>query len=162
MRARMVWRRGRPSVPGEIVDLLASHPDTRGSLIRTVTPEHRVPFDRFRGEPRNADVVALADRPAGLIAISVEAKADEPFDRLVKDVLLELAKRIADDESTNGVARIQQLAWWLLPASVRRTSRLGDLRYQLLTGVAGAVAFAIAWKATGGIPRSRVCDRRHR
>ena len=137
-----------PAVPAELTGLLASHPDTTGALVRSVVPEHMVRFDGFRGEPRNTDIAALADHPAGLIAINVEAKADEPFDERVHEVLTAVIKRIAADEHTNGVARIQQLAASLLPPSVPETSRLGDLRYQLLTGLAGAIAFAIASKAT--------------
>jgi Domain of unknown function (DUF6946) len=137
-----------PVVPTELTDLLASHPDTTGALVRSVAPEHVVRFDSFPGEPRNSDVAALADHPAGLIALNVEAKADEPFDEHVHEVLTAVIKRIAADEPSNGVARIQQLAASLLPPAAPETSRLGDLRYQLLTGLAGAIAFAIASKAT--------------
>jgi hypothetical protein len=132
-----------PTVPAELIALLVSHPDTSGAVVRCMTPEQRVRFDRLRGEPRNADVVALADHPAGPIAISIEAKADEPFDLPVENVLDHLVHAIAADERTNGVARIQQLARALLPPVVRGTTNLGMLRYQLLTALAGAVAFAI-------------------
>src|SRR5262245_42026580 len=50
-----------PEVPAEVVGVLASHPETRGSTLRWATPEHQIRFDRFRGEPRNADIVAVAD-----------------------------------------------------------------------------------------------------
>lgn len=136
-----------PAVPGELANLIASHRDTIGSVIRSVTPEHRVRFDKLRGEPRNADIVALADHPAGLVAITIEAKADEPFDLRVREVLNDLVTKIAADQPTNGIARIQQLAASLLPTVVPNTSRLGDLRYQLLTGLAGTTAFAIEQKA---------------
>jgi hypothetical protein len=140
-----------PAVPTELTDLLASHPDTTGALIRSVVPEHLVRFDSFPGEPRNADIAALADHPGGLIAINVEAKADEPFDQRVHEVLTTVIQRIAADEHTNGIARIQQLAVSLLPPRSADTSQLGDLRYQLLTGLAGAIAFAIASKATKAV-----------
>jgi hypothetical protein len=136
-----------PSVPAELTALLGSHPDIAGAVVRTVMPEHRVRFDKLRGEPRNADVAMLGEHPAGSIALSIEAKADEPFDRLVDDVLLNVAKKIGQDHRTNRIARIQQLATSLLPPSVPGTYRLGLLRYQLLTAVAGALAFAIDAKA---------------
>jgi hypothetical protein len=145
--ARAWCRDGRPAVPAELADLLASHRDTAGAVIRSVWPEQKVPFDNFPGEPRNADIVAIADHPAGLIAINIEAKADEPFDAPVHEVLRDLVEKIAADERTNGVARIQQLAVSLLPSPAPNTSQLGDLRYQLLTGLAGAIAFAIGQKA---------------
>ena len=133
-----------PTVPAELIALLVSHPDTNGAVVRSITPEQQVRFDRLRGEPRNADVVALADHPAGTIAISIEANADEPFDLPVDQVLAHLVRTIAGDERTNGVARIQQLARSLLPPPEPGTSNLGALRYQLLTALAGAIAFANA------------------
>ena len=140
-----------PTVPAELIALLVSHPDTSGAVVRFITPEQRVRFDRLRGEPRNADVVALADHPAGPIAISIEAKADEPFDLPVDQVLDNLVQAIAADERTNGVARIQQLARALLPPVVPGTNNLGTLRYQLLTALAGAVAFAVESKAARAV-----------
>lgn len=140
-----------PTVPAELIALLLSHPDTSGAVVRFITPEQRVRFDRLRGEPRNADIVALADHPAGTIAISIEAKADEPFALPVEQVLGNLVRAIAGDERTNGIARIQQLARSLLPPPEPDTSNLGTLRYQLLTALAGAVAFAVENQATRAI-----------
>lgn len=140
-----------PTVPAELISLLVSHPDTSGAVVRCITPEQRVRFDRLRGEPRSADVVALADHPAGTIAISIEATADEPFALPVDQVLAHLVRTIAGDERTNGVARIQQLARSLLPPPEPGTSNLGNLRYQLLTALAGAVAFAIENQATRAV-----------
>jgi len=140
-----------PVVPPELLTLLASHPDTETAVIRFITPEQRVRFDALRGEPRNADVVALADDAAGVLAISIEAKADEPFDLPVADVLGHLVRAIAADERTNGVTRIQQLARSLLPPPAPNTNSLGALRYQLLTALAGAVAFAVENEASRAI-----------
>lgn len=133
---------GTTEVPSEIVDLLASHPSTAAAVIRWATPEYPIRFDRFPGEPRNADMALLADHPDGPIAMTIEAKADEPFDELVSSILLEGAMKISRDESTNSIARVQQLARSLLPKPVPGTRLLGELRYQLLTGVAGTLAFA--------------------
>lgn len=145
--ARAWCGNGAPAVPVELTALLTSHRDTVGSIIQWITPEHKVRFDRLRGEPRNADIAAVADHPAGLTAINIEAKADEPFDRLVHELLRDCVTKIALDQRTHGVARIQQLAASLLPAVAPNTSHLGDLRYQLLTGLAGTLAFALAQKA---------------
>src|ERR1700694_632835 len=140
-----------PVVPAELLTLLASHPDTKNAVIRSITPEQRVRFDTLRGSPRNSDVVALADDAAGVVAISIEAKVDEPFDLPVQEVLAHLVRTIASDERTNGVSRIQQLARSLLPAPAPNTSSLGPLRYQLLTALAGAIAFAIENQAARAI-----------
>jgi hypothetical protein len=143
------WCTGSQSsnVPNELTVLFDTHPDIGGVVVRTAMPEHRVRFDKLRGEPRNADVAVLGDHPAGSIAISIEAKADERFDRLVDDVLLDVAKKIGEDHRTNRITRIQQLAASMLPPTVPGSCRLGLLRYQLLTAVAGALAFAIDAKA---------------
>jgi hypothetical protein len=138
---------GDPCVPRELVMLLDSHADMQGAAVHSVTPEQPVRFDRLRGEPRNADIVMLAQSALGSIAISVEAKADEPFDLPVRDILNGAVRKIAMDERTEIVTRIQSLARSLLPPPTDATKPLGDLRYQLLTGVAGAIAFATQVKA---------------
>jgi hypothetical protein len=138
-------------IPPEIAELLQSHGDTRGVSLRSAIPELSVRFDKLRGEPRNSDLCALADSGSGLLAISIEAKADEPFDKLVKDVLQDAVARIAGDQRTNAVTRIQQLASALLPERTEGLPSLGDLRYQLLTAVAGTLAYAEQSKAARAV-----------
>jgi hypothetical protein len=133
-----------PALPGELRALLDSHEDTRGAEVEEVTPEHRVRFDDLRGEPRNADVVAIASHPAGRIAISIEAKADEAFDRPVGKVLAAAARKTEAEQRTNAATRVKQLVKSLLPpaAAAGDPSVADGLRYQLLTGVAGTLAYA--------------------
>ena len=76
-----------PTVPIELQQLLRTHPDIDGAVIFEAIPERKVRFDDIPGEPRNADLVCLAERANELIAISIEAKADETFGELVADVL---------------------------------------------------------------------------
>jgi len=78
----------------------------------------------------------------GRIAISIEAKADEPFGKTTREVLESAVRRIARDEPTNAVTRVQQLARSLFGNERSKRLPLGDIRYQLLTGIAGAIAFA--------------------
>jgi uncharacterized protein DUF6946 len=137
--------------PNEITALLLSHPDTEGAVVQTATPEHCCRFDKLPGEPRNADMVAVADHSTGRLAISIEAKADETFGSLVRNELEAAIKKIAADEPTNVVLRVQQLASALLPWPVEGTKSLGELRYQLLTAVAGALAFAGEVKANRAV-----------
>ena len=132
------------AVPPRLRALLDSHPDTRGCDVSTVIPEHKVRFDKLRGEVRNSDVCAIAEHSAGRIAFSIEAKVDEPFGSLVGDKLDGAACRIAADERTRIVERIQDLAESLLPAPSDEQHRLGKLRYQLLTGIAGSLAYAMS------------------
>jgi hypothetical protein len=140
-----------PSVPPELLALLKSCLDTKDAIITYATPEHRVRFDNLKGEPRNADLVIVAEDLKGRLAISIEAKADEPFDRYVRDILLSAVKKIAADQPTNSVSRIQELGRSILPTRANGVSPLGDLRYQLLTGVAGSIAFATEAKADRAI-----------
>lgn len=139
----VAWCGGPAGVaaPEEIVALLDSHPDPRGCVFVGATPEHPIPFDDLRGEPRNADLAAICDHAAGPIAITVEAKADEPFDRYVSGVLADAVDRSAHGTRTNAVQRVEGLAAALLPPRVRLPG-LHDLRYQLLTAAAGTLAYA--------------------
>lgn len=132
---------GAPAVPEEIRALLDSHPDTQGTTLDTVLPEHEVRFDKLRGEPRNTDVAALGNAPVGRIAISIEAKADEPFGEYLGDILADAADRVAHGDRTGVATRIQGLLQ-LLPSRPPRAPKAGGLRYQLLTALAGAIAFA--------------------
>ena len=136
-----------PCVPDEIIALLGSSPELANLEFLHGTPEHQVRFDKLAGEPRNADMVVVASASLGKIAISIEAKADETFGDLVHDVLRAGVRKIAADQRTNSIARVQALADALLPSRTASTAPLGELRYQLLTAVAGAIAFAIEQKA---------------
>lgn len=133
---------GEPTVPTELRELLASCEATSGAEVRLVLPEHRVRFDTLPGEPRNADVNVLAERPEGRVAISVEAKADESYGQRVDDVLHAAKGRIAAGKRTNAGFRVQQLTRALFDGASLEGPLLGSLRYQLLTGIAGAIAFA--------------------
>lgn len=133
---------GLPQTPLEIQALLDSHPDTTNAAIVEVRPEHLVSFDKRRGGVRNADIAAVAEDRHGRMAVSIEAKADEPFDAIVEEVLADTIDAMAHGERSGLVDRIKDLASALLPTKTKALARLGDLRYQLLTGVAGALAQA--------------------
>lgn len=133
---------GLPAVPTELAQLLRRQEALAGARITTVLPEHKVRFDALPGEPRNADVNAIAQSAKGVVAISIEAKADESFDRPVSVVLDAAVTKIGRDQPTNAVLRVQQLAASILGRERWPRLPLGEVPYQLLTGVAGAIAFA--------------------
>ena len=81
-----------PCVPAEIEQLLRSHPDLEGIVIERALPEHQIRFDDLPGEPRNADLAIEARDGEGLVAITIEGKADESFDRPVTAVLQSAVK----------------------------------------------------------------------
>jgi hypothetical protein len=159
------WARGRtamecaaawfgaagPCVPAEIVALLASHEDTASAQIVSATPEHLVRFDRVRTEPPNSDVVATAESERGAVAITIEAKADERFDRATEQVVADALDRRAHGERTGILTRVEQLAAALFTAPRRGLPALGGLRYQLLTATAGALAYAEEIRATRAV-----------
>jgi hypothetical protein len=131
-----------PCAPNEITVLLNSHRHTQGAELQTAIPEHRVPFDKLRGEPRNADLVIKASTKERVLAISIEAKADEPFDRTVQEIVADTVDKVAHGVRSRLNIRVEKLAASLLPAYRGGLPRLGDLRYQLLTATAGALAYA--------------------
>jgi hypothetical protein len=131
-----------PCVPPEVEQLLRSHPDLVDVVVERAVPEHQIRFDDLRGEPRNADLAIEARDRDGVVAITIEGKADESFDRPVRAVLQSAVERIAADERTGAVRRVEALSAALLPRWRDGMAHLGDLRYQLLTGIAGTLAWA--------------------
>jgi hypothetical protein len=123
------------AVPIELQELLKTHPDIDGAAIFEAFPERKVRFDDIPGEPRNADLVCIAERANQRIAISIEAKADEPFGELVSDVL----KTPRPSRRPERVKRLCQALFGRQPSEL---SSIGELRYQLLYGVAAALAYA--------------------
>jgi hypothetical protein len=159
------WRTGRsareladawcgsagPCVPDEVDQLLRSHPDLVDVIVERAFPEQQIRFDDLRGEPRNADLAIEARDRNGVVAITIEGKADESFDRRVSAVLQSAVERIATDERTAAIVRAESLSAALLPAWRTGLAHLGDLRYQLLTGIAGTLAWAQEIGATRAV-----------
>lgn len=130
-----------PAVPIELQELLSTHPDTAGAVIIEAIPEHKVRFDNIRGEPRNTDLVCIAERANQRIAISIEAKIDEPFGELV-------AKVLSTPPPSRRPERLERLCQALLGRQPGDVSGIGELRYQLIHGIAGALAYAGQVKAS--------------
>jgi hypothetical protein len=64
------------------------------------------------------------------------------------------ARRIAADEHTGAIARIQALSTALLQPWREGLPHLGELRYQLLTGIAGTIGWAGAIGASRAVHRA--------
>ncbi len=140
---------GCPSIPAELAAALSGVVDTSDVIL--AYPEHTVRFDGYAGEPANLDLALIGKDGRGAFVVGIEAKADEPFGHRVESVLRAGAQRIARDEPTNAVARVQDLARALLPTFHDGLPHLGELRYQLLTGIAGTLALARAEQATRAV-----------
>ena len=140
--ARAWVESGSVSVPDELVALLSSHPDTQSAVLENGEPEARLAFDKRVGEVRNADLAVRAVSGSAPLALTIEAKADEPFDQLVPDTLADALDRILERGRGGGIDRVRDLATSLLPPPRRGLPPLRLLRYQLLTAVAGSLAWA--------------------
>jgi hypothetical protein len=164
-KSRKHWQPGRSAMecarawcgakgvmlPAEILMLLESDPVTLGVTLSHGEPEKKIVFDRAGGEPRNADVAILGTDSSGkIVAITIEAKADESFGGTFEQTIAKSMEQIVSGKRSNGVGRAEQLACALLPprrfgkevSRAEATPSLGTLRYQLLTAVAGTLAFA--------------------
>lgn len=131
-----------PGVPLEISELLTTQVALDSLELEWVEPEARVHFDNVPGEPRNADLVAVGEVGQLRVALSVEAKADEPFGQAVVVELSAAVHRVAHDEGRGKLNRILKLADALFSPRRGGEPRLGEIRYQLLTATAGTLAFA--------------------
>lgn len=140
--ARHWLKQSESRLPPDVEAILASHPDFGAVRQWSAEPEAKLPIDGRRGEPRNTDLLVEAVDSAGKFVVAVEAKADEPFDRRVAEVLDDALERLAGSPSSGGVARVADLVAALVPAGVAGTARVSQLRYQLLTAAAGALRFA--------------------
>ncbi len=150
MECAIAWLESAGGLPPEIAALLAGHPDFGRVIVDRMEPEALIAFDSHGG-PRNADVAVEAHDDTGRIAMTVEAKADEPFDRPMAEVLgAALERRIANSDS-KGVERAVNLARALLRPKQKGQMAVGSLRYQLLTGVAGTLAMARDFGASRGV-----------
>ena len=131
-----------PTVPVDFRNLVESRKETAGLVIDEVLPEHRIRFDSNAGEPRNADLAILGRVGRSRVAITVEAKADEPFSATVANTISLALERGIGYPRSRGVKRIEDLAQALFARRQKGQPGIGHLRYQLLTAVAGTLAFA--------------------
>ncbi len=136
------WLENGLALPSEVESALASHPGFGPVLSWDAEPEARLPFDSFAGEQRNSDLLVLARDARGPYVLAVESKADESYGETIADAFADaLERRIANPRS-NGIARIEGLVSLLLGARQPGHSKAADLRYQLFTACAGAIAEA--------------------
>ena len=109
-------------------------PSLKGLAPLLAIPEYQVPL-RGGDNPSQTDVLALARGSAGLVAIAVEGKVDEPFGPTLAEKLLEPSQGFKD--------RLTFLLGLLrLPDSVS-----GSIRYQLLHRTASALLIAEQFNA---------------
>lgn len=144
---------GTACLPSGIQALLRTHPLTDSPSFADArgTPELRIPIDAYRREPRNTDLALTyhaGDPPGQLVAVSIEAKADEALGQRVGAVIEGAERHRAGGKRSNRDHRARELADALLGAGAGQDPDAGTLRYQLLTASAGALAHARLTGAT--------------
>jgi hypothetical protein len=77
-----------------------------------------------------------------LVAVTIEAKADETFGLTVAQTLADAMERLLENPRSRGLRRVEDLGRALLLPRGTGQPHIGALRYQLLTGVAGTLAYA--------------------
>lgn len=131
-----------PSPPEEILQLLAPIVSADHLADTVGWPEHQVRIDDLPGEPPNIDLAIVSNGKQGLTSICIEAKADETFGRYVSEMYDAAAKRIEQGEKTGAIERIVFLENQLLLDGNANLPGRAEIRYQLLTGIAAALAMA--------------------
>jgi hypothetical protein len=121
---------------------LASSPTLGVVHLTEAWPEHKIRLDWFRGETRNADLAAVALGKPGVVAVTVEAKADGSFGRTIAEALA------AAPAESNVPKRITTLASAVL---VCTPAEIGSFRYQLLHGTAAGLILACEQAASAAV-----------
>ena len=130
------------AMPSDIRDVLESSEQTRSFMPDCGWPEHQIAFDTHGGEPRNADLALIGAANGRKVAITIEAKADEPYGDTVGATLAAAMERAIENDRSRGVRRVEDLAKALFRKRKGQQANVTELRYQLLTAVAGTIAFA--------------------
>ncbi|MEK9505533.1 hypothetical protein WI523_13315 [Gemmatimonadota bacterium CCK-12] len=132
------WVAALPDLPGEVVELLSSHPDFSPVAEWTAEPEAHVPMDAYRGPP-NIDVMVRARDGAGPFVVAVEAKADETFGRTVAERLAQAERYLAGSPGSKAATRVREVTERLVGQT---PDEVGGLYYQLFTAAAAALSEA--------------------
>ena len=130
--ARAWFTTGEARVPRELVTLFQSHPAMGTLVLEAGIPEVETGLDNYGGEGRHHDLILLGQAGGVRTLVTIEAKADEEFGPVIEDYLAEKA-----GTSSNVPARIDLLCRSIFGRPVYE--ELGQLRYQLLHGVAGTL-----------------------
>jgi hypothetical protein len=131
--------------PVELMGVLRDQPALEGLRLTHITVEAQSPVDKFSG-PRNHDLVARGELPNGeRVVVCVEAKAGESFGATVEQQTAAAdraeARAEKDGRTSNAPDRLKGLLERFVgyPPTDRRVQ---DMRYQLLTALAGTLSEA--------------------
>ncbi len=116
--------------------------NTRQLRIEEAVAEEQIAFDGFPGGKRNHDLLIRGRCAGGPVVIGLEAKADETFGQTIAKYRRDALVVRASGKTTNAPERLENLLSDIGEISLTQTPSFGDLRYQLLSGVAGTLAAA--------------------
>lgn len=135
--AKAWFTRSNPAPPEELSAYLQRSFPAGEITLTDAYPECIVTLDRFGGEQRNTDLLVFGTVGSQKLAISIEAKADEPFgDQFVG----EYYDRRRTVPGSNLPARIDALSRAIFNADLN--PKIRSLRYQLLHATAAALIAA--------------------
>lgn len=150
LEAARAWLEGAGEPPAEVLALFAGHADFDGVEFTRAEPEALLRFDGRAG-PRQTDLSVMAEDRRGSIAVTVEAKADEPFDDLVAVSFSDALETLLKNPRSGKVDRIVELAQALFRPASASAPPVTALRYQLITATAGTLAQASAIDASRAV-----------
>ena len=143
------WKDGRSAkelakawlgeAPALVGSWLGEQPALTGLKLQTAWGEHETRFDAIPGGPRNHDLLVLATSDAGPVVIGVEGKADEAFERAVRQ---HVDKTLAKNPNSRLGERVNGLFRGFFGAPLAERSDLDGVGYQLFSALAGTLAEA--------------------
>lgn len=100
-------------------------------------PEYEVKFDKYSGNGRKHDLGVFGTMDGKPLFVGVEAKVDEEFGTTVAGQLVDAMSKRWNGKSTNAPERLGNLLKRFFPTEIKK--KHADLRYQLLTAIAGTL-----------------------
>lgn len=137
--------------PTCVAGALSQHEKLCDFRVDAASVEAQTAFDSFPGGKRNHDLLLAGSARGGRVVVSIESKADEAFGQTVGRYLDDGKKLHDDGKRTNAPDRIAGLVNALVAHRSLADAQVLALRYQLLSGVAGAVAAAVESQATAAV-----------
>ena len=120
--------------------LLRSRPELAAVTLRDGIVEKLTRFDDIGGGPRHHDLLLRGSMPSGPLVVGVEGKADETFDLTLREYVANARRR--RPETTRAPERLDRLTAMFFGSVLDEDPGLGELRYQLLSALAGTLADA--------------------
>ena len=133
-----LWLEGQGA--DAVIDLL--QPVLPELTLSKATAEAKTAFDSYPGGVRNHDVLAFGSADIGPVVIGIEGKVNEALGATIEARYEEAAATKQRGDNTNLDLRVDGLLTSLAGRSLAEDPRLGGLRYQLFSALAGTLAAA--------------------